>query len=325
MNKKNSLVLILIAIIILSFFLVKNSFRDLFSSRESPENNIRKITMEIRQKAENGNIQAQSDLGLLYEQGNDVEKDYAKAFYWYKKSAMHGYDVAQYNVGSAYENGRGVQRDLQKAIEWYSKSAEQGNTKSQVNLGMLYLDDMGVVRDYDKARHWFLLAASNNDTIAMNNLGYMYRSGLGIPKDDSEAIKWYQKSANLGSMKARNMLALYYTQEIGNFPEDIQKARELLKASACQGYAIAQNNLGILYSNSPVSSRENYLLAYAWFATASANGLKEARGNQDKIAINMSSQEIDKAQKLASEFVEKYHSPVVEDDTYKSKSECKHP
>lgn len=52
---------------------------------------------------------------------------------------------------------------------------------------------------------------------------------------------------------------------------------------------------------------------------------EEARENQNKIAIKMSNQEIDKARKLASEFVEKYQLSVVENDTYKSKSECKHP
>jgi TPR repeat protein len=48
-------------------------------------------------------------------------------------------------------------------------------------------------------------------------------------------------------MSARNSLALFYAKGLGNLPIDKEKAFNLLNVSACQGYAIAQNNLLILY------------------------------------------------------------------------------
>lgn len=159
----------------------------------------------------------------------------------------------------------------------------------------------------------------------MNNLGYIYRSGLGTPKDNSEAFKWYQKSAYLGSMKARNMLALYYTQEIGDYPVDVRKALGLLEASACQGYAVAQNNLGIIYSKGIGEFPKNYKLAYAWFSVAFSNGHENARRSLDDVAKKLTPQELEQARILANEYIVKYSSSMIEDDTYKSNTECKYP
>ena len=38
---------------------------------------------------------------------------------------------AQNNLGEMYETGDGVPRDFAKAIEWYRKSAEQGNADAK--------------------------------------------------------------------------------------------------------------------------------------------------------------------------------------------------
>jgi uncharacterized protein len=37
----------------------------------------------LRKAAEQGNSDAQNDLGLLYEEGNGVPQDYAEAYFWY--------------------------------------------------------------------------------------------------------------------------------------------------------------------------------------------------------------------------------------------------
>ncbi len=52
--------------------------------------------------------QAMFNLGVLYETGQEVKKDTAKAIYWYKESAKHGYKSAQeklVELGVAYPAG----------------------------------------------------------------------------------------------------------------------------------------------------------------------------------------------------------------------------
>ena len=56
-----------------------------------------------------------------------VAQDYTKAFEWYQKAANQGDADAQYNVGYMYYQGQGVAKNFAKAIEWFKKAASQGN------------------------------------------------------------------------------------------------------------------------------------------------------------------------------------------------------
>ena len=88
-----------------------------------------------RESAEQGNSNAQLNLGLLYAKNNDQ----FKAFYWFNKSAEQGNDNAQYALGLMYKYGDGVSIDFSKSIEWFRKSAKQGNSnaiKSCIDLGI---------------------------------------------------------------------------------------------------------------------------------------------------------------------------------------------
>ena len=52
--------------------------------------------------------------------------------------AEQGNADAQYNLGVMYDNGQGVRQDYAEAARWYRKAAEQGNAKAQYNLGSMY-------------------------------------------------------------------------------------------------------------------------------------------------------------------------------------------
>ena len=86
-----------------------------------------------------------------------------KAVEWYQKAAEQGEVHAQYNLGVMYANGQGVKQDYLKAFEWYQKAAEQGDADAQFNLGLLYYDGEGVRQNYTKAKEYFGLACDNKD------------------------------------------------------------------------------------------------------------------------------------------------------------------
>lgn len=75
---------------------------------------------------------AQNNLGVMYQYGLGVEKDYAKAIEWYTKSAYQGDSYAQYEVGNMLENGLGVEKDLKRALEFYTKAVNQGKAKERL-------------------------------------------------------------------------------------------------------------------------------------------------------------------------------------------------
>lgn len=74
----------------------------------------------------------------MYENGKGVAQDYQKAFSLYALAANEGNSNAQYNLGVMYENGRGIEKNKNKAHEWYFKAAEQGDQDARYHLTLAY-------------------------------------------------------------------------------------------------------------------------------------------------------------------------------------------
>ena len=60
-----------------------------------------------------------------------VEKNLAETVKWFRKAAEQGDSEAQYNLGLFYDKGEGVEKNHSEAIKWYKKAAEQGHAKAQ--------------------------------------------------------------------------------------------------------------------------------------------------------------------------------------------------
>ena len=89
-------------------------------------------------KAEQGDADAQSNLGFMYAKGQGVPQNNKKAAYWFTKAAEQGDASAQYNLGVMYDNGQGVHHDYKQAVYWWTMAAEQGDASAQFNLGRIY-------------------------------------------------------------------------------------------------------------------------------------------------------------------------------------------
>jgi hypothetical protein len=71
------------------------------------------------EQAKQGDAQAQTYVGEIYEKGLGLPPDYKAAQVWYKKAAEQGFSRAQINLGYLYENGLGVSQDKVAALNWY--------------------------------------------------------------------------------------------------------------------------------------------------------------------------------------------------------------
>ncbi len=74
------------------------------------------------QAAEGGDLEAQTNVGEIYERGMGVPPDYAAAAQWYQKAADKGYSRALFNLGTLYEQGLGVPQDQLKALNLYRQA-----------------------------------------------------------------------------------------------------------------------------------------------------------------------------------------------------------
>ena len=103
--------------------------------------------------------------------------------------------------------------------------------------------------------------AEAGDADAQRHLGFMYDLGRGVLEDDKEAVKWYRKAAEQGNADPQFLLGVMYA--LGR---------------------------GVL---------EDSVAAYAWWNIASTNGNSDARSNKDKLAKQMTREQIAEAQKLS--------------------------
>jgi len=97
---------------------------------------------DLIKKAEQGDVEAQYNLGYYYHSGEGVEQSEKKALYWWQKAAKQGHANSQFNLGVVHEKGYGVEQSYEKAIHWYTKAAEQGFVRAQNNLGLVIMMEM---------------------------------------------------------------------------------------------------------------------------------------------------------------------------------------
>jgi hypothetical protein len=81
--------------------------------------------------AKEGNTEAQTNLGEIFEKGLGVPPQYDLAVQWYTLAAEQGFSRAQINLGALHERGLGVPKDMGKALEWYRRASGLG----AANLG----------------------------------------------------------------------------------------------------------------------------------------------------------------------------------------------
>lgn len=120
--------------------------------------------------AENGDVKAQHNLGVMYDYGRGRPQDSTNALKWYRSAAEHGFPESQHNLGHMYYQGQGVPQNYAEAAKWYRRAADQGMADSQVNLGIMYYHGQGVSRDYVLAHMWLSLAASQYPESVRENL-----------------------------------------------------------------------------------------------------------------------------------------------------------
>ncbi|SDI74942.1 tetratricopeptide repeat protein [Propionivibrio dicarboxylicus] len=150
---------------------------------------------------------------LPQELASDIERSsarFSEAFAWYKAATDRGNVLATNNLGICYQEGLGVDRDYTEALRLYRVANEHGSALAAGNIGVMYRDGLGVARDYAEAMRWFRAAAERGSASAANNLGLIFRDGLGVRKDLSEADHWFRIARDRGNREAfRNMLLGY--------------------------------------------------------------------------------------------------------------------
>ncbi|NNP67413.1 tetratricopeptide repeat protein [Acinetobacter sp. Ac_5812] len=115
-------------------------------------------------------------LGIMYNNGDYVDKDLNKAFLYYKKAADLGNPDAKFNLGQMYFYGEGVKQDYKKSFYWYDESAKQNYDFAKIQLATSYYKGYGVEKNVEKAINVISEMAEKGDPDAIYNIRLYYKS-----------------------------------------------------------------------------------------------------------------------------------------------------
>ena len=154
---------------------------------------------ELRKLAQEGNVTAQNELGLLYKVGRGVPQSYGQAKKWFEEAAKQGHAEAQVNLGTLYLHGDAPPQSAPMALFWFSRAAEQGDVTAFSNLGVMYAQAQGVPQDLIQAYMWFLLAAKNGDENSAERCGVLAikMTSAQIAEAQERAGAWKPTSKSL--------------------------------------------------------------------------------------------------------------------------------
>jgi TPR repeat protein len=144
--------------------------------------------MELMYKSANaGYAPAQAKLGYILDQSEENEK----AVIWFRKAAEQGNVDGQYGLGIMYAKGDGVEKTFSEAIIWIKKAADQGHLMAMRTYATaLENGELGISKDEDETLRWLRKAADQGDAISIRRLAQAYRWGeLGLVTDTIEANK----------------------------------------------------------------------------------------------------------------------------------------
>jgi TPR repeat protein len=249
--------------------------------------------------AQNGNKNAQNNLGYCLQYSLGTVQEPCQSLKWYDK-AVNG--AAENNRGYCYQWGIDVKQDHKKAIDLYSSAKEQGVLESIKNLAFCYILDsldgenkLGLALDLvflyrkekDKAfkdidqYEWQALSAKNKFSdlshivkqaadkempVGLCALAMCQQHGIGLPTSKEAATILFTSMVN----SAKILETRHYA--------DKQKAFKIYTLASSIGWAEAQNRLGWCLQHS-VGTPMDQKKAFKYYTFAAKQNLPEAQYN----------------------------------------------
>ena len=225
-------------------------------------------------KAENGDVNASFELGLLYESGKGTKKNFEQAFKWYSVVAKRGMSNAQVKVGDMYLNGIGVEKNQKNAVEWYRRAANKDNAQGLYSLGLCYEKGLGLSINYNEAIKLYNEAILLGSLDAQYQLAQCYFKGHGVRKDNHNALDKLKKAASKGHVKSQLAIGKCYSEGKG-VVQDAKTAVIWYRKAAEKGDAEGQMQLALCYEKGK-GVKQNSVIAVEWAEKAAVQGFTAA-------------------------------------------------
>ncbi|MCC5792327.1 MAG: sel1 repeat family protein [Legionellaceae bacterium] len=247
--------------------------------------NLYVVVMRLYNQAILGNSDAQFEIGQLYHYGIGVAKDPEQARLYYQLAAEQNDVRAEYNLGILYMEGQIQPTDYEKGMAWLTDAAFRGNAYAQYALANIYQygypDASGrlvVAPDEQQAMSMYYLSSANHFGLAQyklaNALVAKQNRGLTVAARQNRAEiikKLYSSAAEQSVADAFLPLAFYLAMD-----SDAEKQRQALQIAeeeAKVGNPQAPLLLGLLYDRG-IGVAADPVKALYWYQQADNTPVK---------------------------------------------------
>ena len=241
-----------------------------------------------RQAAEKGRLEAQVQLGHMFESGQGVSQDAAEAARWYRMAGEQGNVSAQRSLGSMYKSGRGVSQDVAEAIRWYRMAADQGDALAELEIRCA--EHMTKLKRVSQRLKKEIFKAKDEKVRLFNEMAFhdavrdaeqvtkeAFTEDPSVPQDDTEVFRRLRQAAENGNPIGQVKLGLMYSLGRGVTQNDVE-AVQWYRLAADQGNLSAQGILGSLYAGGRGVQQDD-VEAVRWYRKAADQGCTSAQYN----------------------------------------------
>ncbi|MBS1197301.1 MAG: sel1 repeat family protein [Proteobacteria bacterium] len=223
----------------------------------------------LEKQAEQGNANAQCQLGYLFHNSDYIAQNPIRSAHWLKQAAGQGNPDAQYRLAKHYREEFGVLYDHDQVLAWLEKAvegghieavneliglyewkkdasipfvllaAENGNEYAQFELAQRCLNGDGLEKDLAKAALLFEAAAKQGLSWAQVKIGECFEREIGVPRNDEHAAYWYGQAAAQKYQSGMLKLASFYLHRLDMVPSSSH--RTILEKAAKAGIKDAQS------------------------------------------------------------------------------------
>lgn len=137
------------------------------------------------------------------------KEQYQTAIQLFEQAAQQGVLEAQYSLGLMYQDGIGVSQDTTKAQYYFEQAVQQGSQQAQTHLNQIYYQQ--AMEAFEKGEYattyrLFKQLADQGVSDAQYNLGLMYQDGIVVPQNKTMAKQYFEQAAKQGSKQAQEAL-----------------------------------------------------------------------------------------------------------------------
>lgn len=242
-----------------------------------------------KKSADNGNSNAMFRLGLLYHDGEEVEANLDKSFYYFDLAAQQNHRDGLFSCALFYHKGLiDNEPNFEKAFNYAKKAADLDDEKALHLVGSYYENGIFVEKNIEIAYEYYLrsydldfpyaLPFKDRNEIFNQHVDpelHKIRTWLSTEKHQ-EAMEWYDLAVENNDIDAIMDLGLMYFYGY-NVQEDFEKSFAYFTKSILSDNAKALFYAGLLYDQGYIGEDSNIEKALPFMLKASELGYAEAQ------------------------------------------------